>query len=355
MRCRVGVALLALVVGSCGGGSGAWSETTTVAAEPPTTSVGAGTTSRPPVTTSGAESTTPPSSTVTTQSPVTVPDPGPPSTPLLLTPSGAPESVDRICVEIITEGLVTGDFGRVGVTHALELLGVEIVEDDCRAALTVSATGHRYSATYQELGECWTGRVVNSETVFTFDGVVQRTWTAERDTGTAYSILPSQCAQEDEPIELGPLDFDQALIESFRDMWGDVGHFVILSASPALPFPEDFELTDPVMQLVTTRLLTEPTMGDIYGEPIWRVLSDWTAVLAFQDREDRLLALRPLTPVLITLLDRPQGRYSIFQYHGAALPSSGSSAERDIVTTLERITGQSLESPAEWWAWWGEQ
>ena len=56
-----------------------------------------------------------------------------------------------------------------------------------------------------------------------------------------------------------------------------------------------------------------------------------------------------------TLLDHPQGRYSIFQYHGAALPLSGSIAERDIVTTLERITGQSLESPVEWWAWWGEQ
>jgi hypothetical protein len=281
-------------------------------------------------------------------------DPGLPEVLLLLTPSGTPEPFDRMCVEISSERRVmdTEEAARM-VSRALELLGIEVVDDDCRAALSVTATGGRQMAIYS-VGRCWTGWDYGVETVITIDEKVQASWSEDDEQSPPGTIDAGNCTPEGAlvldsnygHIYLGPV---------FREMWGNLGHFAIEAARGGYQIPDGLEVTDDVLQLIATRLLAEPITGDFYDElPLWFVLENWTHPSTMGGEPDpRVVALRPLTPYLITLLERED----------AALESD---AERDaaayvhISLTLQNLTGQFRESqdlptPAEWWAWWDSQ
>lgn len=278
-----------------------------------------------------------------------IPDPGLPEVLLLLTPSGTPEHFDRMCVEFSSERDVmnTDEAARM-TSRALELLGIEVVDDGCRAALNVEATGGRRMATYS-VGQCWTGWRYNISTVLTIDGTPQASWGVDDDRPPPGTIRVDECTPEgalilqtgSEHTILGPV---------FTDMWGNPGIFAIEAAHDSYRIPDGLELTDEVLQLAATTLLAEPVTGDFYDElPLWFVLANWTDTSL--DPDPRIVALRPLTPYLITLLER----------EGDALRAD---SERDgaayyyISLTLQNITGQGsqdLASPAEWWAWWEGQ
>jgi hypothetical protein len=206
--------------------------------------------------------------TVPTQVTITVPDLGLPEVPLLLTPSGVPEPIDRVCVDIISDGV---DFVSVQgyLARALELLGIELVEQDCRAVLAITATAVRHSANYSGgLGECWTGWTVDAETVLTVDGMAQESWPTHDYRAPPGSIGSLQCEPADKPVSGANYStFPPMVIEPFRAMWGNLGYFAVHAAHSVNP-PPDIEFTDEVIQSVTTHLLSEPTNGDIYGAPM---------------------------------------------------------------------------------------
>lgn len=283
-----------------------------------------------------------------------IPDPGMPEVLLALTPSGTPEPLERMCVEISSERRVMdADEAARMVSRALELLGIEVVDDDCRAVLGVTATGGRQMARYS-VGQCWTGWEYSIETELTVEGMAQASWSEDDGQSPPGTIDVSDCTPE------GALVLDSNyghpyLDPVFREMWGNLGHFAIEAARGGYRIPDGLELTDDVVQLIATRLLAEPITGDFYDElPLWFVLENWTHPSTMGGEPDpRIEALRPLTPFLITLLEREDG----------ALESD---AERDaaayvhISLTLRNITGQfreaeDLPSPAEWWAWWDGQ
>jgi len=282
-----------------------------------------------------------------------IPDPGRPEVLLLLTPSGLPESIDRLCIEISSERNVmdTDEAARM-VSRALELLGIEVVDDGCQAVLSVTATGGRQMATYS-VGRCWTGWSYSLSTVLTVDGTAQASWSEGDNASPPGTTQAAECTPEGAYV----LDTNYEhtyLTTPFQEMWGNLGFFAIEAARGGYRIPDGLEVTDEVLQLIATRLLTEPMTGDFYGElPLWFVLTNWASLPSGFEPDPRVLTLRPLTPYLITLLEREDG----------ALRSD---AERDptafvsISLTLQNITGQfaespDLASPAEWRAWWESQ
>ncbi len=258
-------------------------------------------------------------------------------------------TIERLCVQIDAEG-VRIDAESTGIDRALQILGVEMVTVDCGAELQIAAVGSRYSAEYSGLGECWTGEILSIESALTVDGEVWQTWVVDEDRPRPDKINESQCSDSDTPVYPRRLALDGVIVAPFVEIWGVPGRFAIGAAT--LLGVDGIEFTDEVMSLISFRLVNEPTTGNLAYKPMWGVLGDWTYELArHTDRFDDLDRLQQLIPILVMLLDRPEGQYT---WDGFSW-SSGRSARGDIADILENITGEDFESPAEWWGWWQDQ
>lgn len=261
-----------------------------------------------------------------------VSDPGMPDVLLLLTPSGAPEVIDRICVEISAGANVLGDEVTRNLSRALEVLGIDRVDSDCRAVLRIVASGRRTSANYEVKGLCWTGWSYRVTTELTVDAVVKGEWT-DTDRQAPPDSIPSSsvCPRQDDPV----LRSAAFLRPVFQDMWGDMGLIATHAAVGGVP-PGDLEFTDEIRQLIATNLMTEPVDGTPNGWPLWQVLRAWTSNMSTEGASARL---RPIAPYLIALMDR--------------LPSGSWEASDSIDATLRVISGRVVSGTAgEWWEWW---
>lgn len=282
-----------------------------------------------------------------------IPDPGLPQVLLLLTPSGTPAPIDRVCMEITSARRVmdTDEAARM-TSRALELLGIDVVDDGCRAILNVTATGSRTSARYS-VGWCWTGWSYRITSALTVDGIAQASWSEEDEEPPPQTIRVDQCRPEG-ALVLDGNHIHTYLTTPFQEMWGNLGFFAIEAARDTYRIPKGLELSDELLQLIASRLLAEPVTTDFYEElPLWYVLSNWADTASGFEPDSRIATLRPLTPYLITLLER----------ENAALLSDSArdgAAYVRISVTLQHITGQFVGSeqlalPADWWAWWNSQ
>jgi hypothetical protein len=267
--------------------------------------------------------TTPTASSVAIADVVT--DPGMPEVLLLMAPSGTPESIDRICVEVSSEPNVI-DAVEVTrrISRGLELLDIEVVDIDCRAVLSVEAIGRRQSANYAisfPSKECWTGWSYRVTAELSIDSMVQERWMERDSEAPPNSISSGGCTKKDATV-LKRLSFLEPV---FGDMWGDLG-LGALWASTGGHIPDDLEFTEEVLQLIAHHLLTEPTDGTPNGDPLWQL----------RYSTDTLM---PLVPYLIAVMERHPSR------HGAVGES--------IDLALQRITDSRYsKSYDEWWLWW---
>lgn len=336
---RVGVALILLLAATgCTGGSGGLEE--------PHPSYTTTTRTRPTVTTTtSAATTTVPSTTTTTVAPwTTLPEPACPSA-VLATELGGPATIDTMCLEVTTGGQVEpGEKAVAGLTEVLGLLGVDVVSEGCQAVFRLSVTGNRVSEFYQfgnSRWKCGSGLILSGESSLVVGGAVKRTWTAELNQPPPDTIEGFGCAGPD--VELSRYQWDDELVTlALRDMFGEAAAF-----AEWVGFLEPYEEVDDRI----------PTADEVAWLACWAVQRQPTALsrLEYMAPVDaNQIALRPLVPYLIAVLDSAQ------QCDWCSSPSDAEAADSlnlRLNSVLAHILGVSgSRAPAsEWWEVWQQQ
>jgi len=312
------VVMSVLLMGACGSDDDSVEATTTVGS---TSSAAAATTTEPSTTTT-LPTTTAPSTTTSTLPPwANLADPGMPPPHL----GGQSEaSIESMCLEFATSGSAGADEESVveGLTRGLRFLGMKVVSEGCEATLSLSITGRRSSATYQEVGVCWSGFTITGTTALIIDDRTQATWRFNASQSPPF--FSRGCPTEDQPIWWGYFG-EKAWHAPFFEMYGNLGNYVSFDLFYHNEWAEEHcwegsrPPTDDELRGLASLLARQSP-----------VLEEWMLTCL---PADHLAAFVPLVPYLIA---------------GDDPDRSDDSDER----LLEWITGASSSSPAEWWTWW---
>lgn len=342
MRRIAGVAALLLALSACGGGSQGAVESrpsypSTTRPEPPVETA-------PTVTSTTALPTT----TETTVAPwTTLPEPVCPAA-VLDSELAGPEPVGSICLEVTTGGQVEpAELAAAGLADVLDLLGVPVATEGCRATFRLTVTGSRVSELYtigQTARRCGSGLILTGESRLVVDGTTRRTWTA--DLNIAPPAIIEGCP--DPAGEMTRAEWDDDLVATpLVEMFGEAARF-----AEWVGFIEAHLDTD----------LPPPTEDEVGWLTCWLVAQKPTAMtrLPYLAQADaNQAALIPLVPYLIALLDAAQ------QCAGCS-PADVEAADTlglQLHSALESILSMSVSrgvspngAPAQtWWEVWEQR
>jgi hypothetical protein len=254
-----------------------------------------------------------------------------------------------MCLEVTTGGQVEpAEQAAAGLADVLDLLGVRVVSEGCRATFRLSVTGTRVSELYsigQTNRRCGSGLILTGESRLVVDGATQRTWTAD------VSIPPPAVIEgcPDPSGEMTRAEWDDDLVAApLAEMFGEAARF-----AEWVGFVEAY----------LDRDIPPPTEDEVGWLTCWVVEQKPTAMtrlpyLAQADANQP--ALFPLAPYLVALLDAAQ------QCVGCISPSDAEAADTlglQLHSALASILGVSVSrgvspngAPAQtWWEVWEQQ
>jgi len=336
--------LPALLVAACGG-NGAIAPTTSVPPETTTTTV-------------PATSTTVMATTTTVPMPEIETGPMPELPPASLTEDyGGPLTIETVCIdlEVSPVGIGAPESVRADLAQTFASMGVEVVDADCDLSLGVDLSAHRYSAEYENVGECFTGYDGGGDIVASAAGE-QWDWGFGVAKPTSEFII-GDCDGDQAPPG-GPVPAS-AWVPDFIDVFGDLfGPQGRVAAYLGLPEPLNVDVA-PILQPegVTYDALTAALYSDSPKETcraarLIRELAEefrsgggWVPPSddAADDDDEAVSAGPELLALVPYLIDRLI----------AAETEGWNCPHRDIEWALEVITDEDPDGGARGWAeWW---
>jgi hypothetical protein len=256
--------------------------------------------------------------------------------------TGGPLEIGSMCLDVASRGpgLHRGEI-REALTAALGLMGVEVLNVDCDASLTVNVSGDARSAQYAGVGACWSGYVLNGEVSLTIDNHRVKAWAHQVDEPSAPYV--SGCNQDP---ALGWYLWQNELIGApLKDMFGELGGLAAYFGFRQPYGPNEQATTRPSyggpftpvgVQAVAAWITADPAMLDDYDR-----LSGWLRAGGN--------ALVGVTPYLVAHIDQD------CQAAPEDCERWSAGAERLLKEIYSANTG--LRSPkywyqSQWWAWW---
>ena len=270
---------------------------------------------------------------------------------------GGPATVDSICLDVRVDGLLDMDEITDWVSEPLDLLGIEITDSGCDAALLIEWSGARSSAAYETIGTCWTGWHLDGRLDLLVDGSVAGTVAADLDRPPPNAVGGCVSADRALPWEFWGLPITNMIIGAFGP------HGALAVVAPIVPYPaaapEDAEWRSsigPAVEMLEdeTQALDVLIGGLFHTDDRVTTLAqnmiDFHVPSPLATREPSVAILDAI-PQLIAALDH--------------LDQTGEGTSR-LQTSLKDLlvredpgqlvgTGFNLTCPAHWWLVWQDE
>lgn len=270
---------------------------------------------------------------------------------------GGPLPIQTACVDTqVTSGVAEPGEIRDSLAVTLEFMSIDVVDSGCDLTFDIDLDGHRYSAQYEVVGQCYGGARLEGRIVASAAGQ-QWQWDVDVDREPPNQILECEgnAAPPGGPIH--PDYWQQQLADPLIALFGPLGQ-VAFAAAETGQIDLDDQLPDTVIYEILTAALHSDDPNDrcraaVVVNTLVRDVHDVEAAAGNDTpwpQDPRLLALAPHlidTYIELTEIDYPE------------LDSQPGDCEYSLVDALERMTGaypgDSARIWAEWWLERGEQ
>ncbi len=266
--------------------------------------------------------------------------------------------VNKVCVDVVMEGdFGSGDYGLPDVytTRIIEGFGVEIVDAECDATLSVEIDARMIPADYTGLARCFEGFDGTATATLVMSGYPDATGSKEYHDAPPLSVLESACSRE---ATVPEGRWDGMVVGVLSDLLGDSSVLLARQVSDSGGFIRDdyLESLDMPISESAVALLKERLFSDDRGAryEAAQFARDLAAAVVPRDRR----ALDPVVPYLIwALADEDQWELdTVGSIHPGDYSDGLTPIRRMIGEALRKITyDQDFDFRADhWWEWWQE-